>query len=148
MIRLTEEQKKERTERIKRVSKKTQFSGQRAVECGRKGNRKGVENRERMKSLKECAEMVAQVPLTEERIKMFETLGLNLKKIDSKDTMALMGVVYGQFIAAMNGSKPSADFVKELMEGKQAEESSAQSFIDALNDKADSLESAGDDVEE
>ena len=116
---MTEEKKKERNERIKNVSKGTQFSGKRAVECGRKGKQKGIENRERLKSLKECAEMVAQVPLTEERVKMFETLGLNLKKIDSKDTMALMGVVYGQFIAAMNGSKPSADFIKELMEGKQ-----------------------------
>lgn len=148
MIRLTEEKKKERNERIKKVSKGTQFSGARAVECGRKGKQKGMENRERLKSLRECAEIVAQVPLTEERIKMFETLGLNLKKIDNKDTTALMGAVYGQFIAAMNGSKPSADFIKELMEGKQAEESSAQSFIDALNGKADSLESAGDDVEE
>lgn len=138
-----------RIENLKGKNKETQFtSGQRAVECGRKGGQAFAKKCERMKTLRECAEMVAQTPLTEQGIQRFKRQGVKVDKIDSKDLNALMGVVFGQYVAAMNGSKPSADFIKELMEGKQAEESSAQSFIDALNDKADSLESAGDDVEE
>lgn len=129
--------------------KATQFkSGEKQASISRKGGIASGEAKRKAKSLREYAELVAKTPLTEQGIQRFKRQGVKVDKIDSKDLNALMGVVFGQYVAAMNGSKPSADFIKELMEGKQAEESSAQSFIDALNDKADTLESAGDDVEE
>lgn len=96
--------------------------------------------------MRECAEYVANMPLNDQGKARLKRMGI---KVDGKDITALMGLVYGQFASAMNGNKNSAEFIQNLLDSKQNEESSASSFVDALNAQAEeTLEDVGDVVEE
>lgn len=86
--------------------------------------------------MRECAEFVAQMPLNEQGIARLKRMGI---KTEGKDITAMMGLVYGQFASAMNGNKNSAEFIQNLLDSKANDESSASSFIDALNGQSDAL---------
>ena len=95
--------------------------------------------------MRECAEIVANMPLNAQGIARLKRSGIN---VDGKNITALMAIIYGQVNSAINGNVKSAIFIKELLDKGGAENETMTSFVDALNNQANEITEEDDEVEE
>ena len=90
--------------------KATQFSGERAASCGRKGQAKSAESRVKRRTLCELADVFGQAkvdPKTEQRLRE--------QGIENADDMIQdMAMICGLYAAAKRGSAPAAETLAKL----------------------------------
>ncbi len=94
------------------------------------GGKASGEARRQKKTMSEMAKYVLSCPLNEQGIARMKRAGC---KVDEKNPTMLTAMIVGQVHAAINGSQKSADFIRSLIDGKSADETSAKDFISALN---------------
>lgn len=95
--------------------------------------------------MRECAQIVANMPLNAQGIARLKRSGIN---VDGKDITAMMGIIYGQVNSAINGNVKSAEFIERLL-GSGTEDSEMGSFVDALSNQANNIvEEEGEGIEE
>lgn len=129
----------------KNLSKGKKIDESIAREYGRKGALKSAESKRNARTMRECAQIVANMPLNAQGIARLKRSGIN---VDGKDITAMMGIIYGQVNSAINGNVKSAEFIERLL-GSGTEDSEMGSFVDALNNQADNIvEEEGEGIEE
>lgn len=124
------------------------------AECGRKGGKASGETKRRKKAMKETLEVLLAMPVRNGKYADIESIK-SFGQLKGKNINVQEAILISMIQRALKGDVHASEFVRNTAgenpmncEANQTKESSAQPFIDALNDGSLSLESAGDDVEE
>ena len=109
------------------------LTSEQAREIGSKGGKASAESKKQKKTMQEMAQYILTCPLNAQGIARMKRAGCNVE--ENNPTM-LTAMIVGQINSAINGNQKSAEFIKDLIDNKAEQGASAQSFIEALNDKA------------
>ena len=103
--------------------KDTQFSGDRAVQCGSKGGKKTAENKAKRKAFKEVFEELLTTPIIFDNVEdtlwkdAIERYGINTDNLTANEAMAL-----AQIVKAVRGDNYSFSLVRDTIGERPADE--------------------------
>lgn len=101
-------------EHLKKGNAETQFSGQRAVECGRKGGIKSVESRREKKLMRETLETLLTMPMKSGKCTDAESIK-NLAAIKGKNIDVQTAMTIAMIQKTLKGDVRAAEWVRDTI---------------------------------